>query len=213
MSRQAGAGTRGEGPRRVPARTALLYKGRPLLHPETPEAWREWLAENHGSVDGVWLARWTKASGQTPVSYEAIVEEALCFGWIDGLVNSLDDGRQAHLLTPRRPGSGWSRSNKDRIERLVARRRMTAAGLAAIDAAKADGSWSMQDAAEALIEPDELAAALDATPEARRQWDAFPKSPRRALIWWVMSAKRPETRARRVAEIVTEAAEGRRANY
>ena len=189
------------------------YKGRPLLHPESPEAWRAWLAEHHATIDGVWLARWTKASGQAPVEYEAIVEEALCFGWIDGLVNTLDDGRQAHLLTPRRPGSGWSRSNKDRVERLIADGRMAEAGMAAICAAHADGSWSMQDAAEALIEPAELRAALDANPEARREWDAFPRSPRRALIWWVMSAKRPETLARRVAQIVGEAAQGRRANY
>jgi uncharacterized protein YdeI (YjbR/CyaY-like superfamily) len=189
------------------------HQGRPLLHPETREAWRDWLTEHHRDIDGVWLARWTKASGMAPVDYEAIVEEALCFGWIDGLVHTLGDGRQAHLMTPRRAGSGWSRSNKDRVDRLVAEGRMTDAGMEVIRAAQADGSWSMQDAAEALIEPHELAAALDANPAARRQWDAFPRSPRRALIWWVMSAKRPETRARRVAHIVQEAAEGRRANY
>ena len=90
---------------------------------------------------------------------------------------------------------------------------MTEAGMRVIDAAKADGSWSMQDAAEALIEPAELKAALDANAAARQQWNAFPRSPRRALIWWVMSAKRPETRNRRVATIVSEAAQGRRANY
>jgi len=189
------------------------HQGRPLVHPESREAWRDWLAEHHASVDGVWLARSTKASGGIPVSYEAVVEEALCFGWIDGLINKLDDGRQAHLLTPRRTGSGWSRSNKERVDRLIAEGCMAEPGLAAIRAAQADGSWSMQDAAEALIEPAELASALDANPEARRRWDAFPRSPRRALIWWVMSAKRPETKARRVALIVAEAAQGRRANY
>jgi len=82
-----------------------------------------------------------------------------------------------------------------------------------IDAAKADGSWTLLDAAEALLEPPELSAALDANPEARRQWDAFPRSPRKALIFWVSSAKRPETRLRRVTMIVDEAAQGRRANY
>jgi len=189
------------------------HQGRPLVHPSSRAAWRGWLAEHHASVDGAWLARWTKASGKATVAYEAIVEEALCFGWIDGLVHTLGDGRQAHLLTPRRPGSGWSRSNKDRVDRLIAEGLMTDAGLAAIRAAQADGSWSMQDAAEALIEPPELAIALDANPDARRQWDVFSRSPRRALIWWVMSAKRPATRARRVAQIVDEAAEGRRANY
>lgn len=189
------------------------HKGRPLVHPESREAWREWLTQHHASVDGVWLARWTRATGGVPLSYEAIVEEALCFGWIDGLLNTLPDGRHAHLLTPRRPGSGWARSNKERVERLVAAGLMAKPGLAAIRAAKADGSWSMQDAAEALIEPAELAVALDANPAARRQWNAFPRSPRRALIWWVMSAKRPETKARRVARVVNEAAEGRRANF
>jgi uncharacterized protein YdeI (YjbR/CyaY-like superfamily) len=189
------------------------HQGRPLVHPESRGAWRRWLAEHHATVDGAWLARWTKASGREPVTYETIVEEALCFGWIDGLVHTLGDGRQAHLLTPRRKGSAWSRSNKDRVERLIAAGRMAEAGLSTIRAAQADGSWSMQDAAEALIEPDELKAALDANPAARHHWDAFPPSPQRALIWWVMSAKRPETRARRVAQIVDEAAQGRRANY
>ncbi len=193
--------------------TAEEHNGRPLLHPETREAWRAWLTQHHRDTDGAWLARWTKASGRAPLDYGVVVEEALCFGWIDGLTHSLGDGRQAHLMTPRRKGSIWSRSNKERVARLIAEGRMTGAGLAVIESAKADGSWSMQDAAEALIEPDELAAALDANPEARRQWDAFPGSPRRALIWWVMSARRPETRNRRVSEIVAQAAQGRRANY
>jgi uncharacterized protein YdeI (YjbR/CyaY-like superfamily) len=188
------------------------YRGRPLLFPDSIGAWRAWLERHHADTDGAWLARWTKASGRMPLDYGAIVEEALCFGWIDGLTNTLEDGRQAHLLTPRRAGSAWAPSNKERVERLVADRRMTEAGLKVIEAAKADGSWSMQDAAEALIEPPELRAALDANDAARRHWDAFPKSPRRALIWWVMSAKRPETRERRVRAIVEEAAQGRRAN-
>lgn len=189
------------------------HHGRPLIHPDNREAWRQWLAEHHALIDGVWLARWTKARGRVTLDYDAIVEEALCFGWIDGLVHTLPDGRHAQLVTPRRAGSGWSRSNKDRVERLIADGRMAAAGIAVIEAAKADGSWSMQDAAEALIEPAELAAGLDAVPAARSHWNAFPRSPKRALIWWVMSAKRPQTRARRVETIVNEAAEGRRANY
>jgi uncharacterized protein YdeI (YjbR/CyaY-like superfamily) len=188
------------------------HRGRTLVHADTRQAWRDWLAEHHASSDGIWLAHWTKTSGGPVLDYEAIVEEALCFGWIDGLVHSLEDGRQAHLMTPRRRGSGWSPSNKDRVERLIAAGRMDDSGMAVIQAAQADGSWSMQDAAEALIEPGELAAALNANAEARRQWEAFPRSPRRALIWWVMSAKRPETRARRVNQIVDEAAHGRRAN-
>ena len=98
----------------------MEYRGRPLVHPGSIAAWRSWLAEHHADTDGVWLATWKRASGKTPLDYGAIVEEALCFGWIDGLVNTLEDGRQAQLLTPRRRGSGWSRSNKERIERLTA---------------------------------------------------------------------------------------------
>jgi uncharacterized protein YdeI (YjbR/CyaY-like superfamily) len=191
----------------------MEYRGRPLIHPESIAEWRDWLSQHHADTDGVWLARWKKASGKVPLDYAQIVEEALCFGWIDGLTNTLDDGRQAQLLTPRRPGSGWARSNKERVERLVADGRMTDAGMRVIDAARADGSWSLLDASEALIEPEELKAALDANGEARRQWDAFPKSPRKALIFWVTSAKRPETRQRRVTAIVDEAAQGRRANF
>ena len=190
----------------------MEYRGRPLIHPKTIVEWRDWLTRHHQDTDGVWLARWKKASGRIPLDYAQIVEEALCFGWIDGVTNTLDDGRQAQLLTPRRRGSGWSPSNKERVNRLVADGRMTGAGMRVIEAARADGSWSMQDAAEALIEPPELASALDASPEARRHWDAFPRSPRRALIWWVMSAKRSETRQRRVTTIVEEASQGRRAN-
>jgi uncharacterized protein YdeI (YjbR/CyaY-like superfamily) len=190
----------------------MEYRGRPLIHPKSIAEWRDWLTRHHHDTDGVWLARWKKASGRIPLDYAQIVEEALCFGWIDGVTNTLDDGRQAQLLTPRRRGSGWSLSNKERVERLVADDRMTTAGMRVIDTAKADGSWSMQDAAEALIEPPDLAAALDANPAARHHWDAFPRSPRRALIWWVMSAKRPETRERRVTTIVEEASQGRRAN-
>lgn len=191
----------------------MEYRGRPLVHPESIAEWRRWLSEHHADTDGVWLAGWKRSTGKPTLDYGQVVEEALCFGWIDGLVNTLEDGRLAQLLTPRRKGSGWSRSNKERVERLVADGRMTAAGTRVIERAKADGSWSALDAAEALIEPDELAAALDANPEARRRWDAFPKSPRKALISWVTSAKRPETRQRRVTLIVDEAAQGRRANY
>jgi uncharacterized protein YdeI (YjbR/CyaY-like superfamily) len=188
------------------------YRGRPLIHPESIAAWREWLARHHADTDGAWLAGWKRSSGRPSLDYGELVEEALCFGWIDSVLNTLDDGRQAQLMTPRRRGSGWSSSNKERVQRLVADGRMADAGQRVIEAAKADGSWSMQDAAEALIEPPELRAALDASPEARRNWDRFPKSPRRALIWWVMSAKRAETRERRVTTIVEEAAQGRRAN-
>ena len=187
------------------------HKGREIVHPASLAEWRSWLAANHATSNGVWLASWRSATGRATVPYELLVEEALCFGWIDGLLNVLDDERRAILVTPRRRGSAWSRSNKERVDRLISEGRMTEAGLAVIERARADGSWSLLDAAEALEEPDDLAAALDANPAARRHWSAFPPGVRRGHIGWVLLAKRPETRARRIATIVGEAAENRRA--
>lgn len=187
------------------------HKGRPLVHPETRAELRAWLEEHHATSIGVWLVSWKRSTGKPAVPYEEMVEEALCFGWIDSTYNSLDDERSAQLLTPRKKRSVWSARNKERLERLLPSGRMTPAGLAVVERAKADGSWSALDAAERLEEPAELAAALDAVPPARANWDRFSASSRKAILWWVTSAKRDETRAKRVAEVVAKAAEGKRA--
>jgi len=115
-------------------------------------------------------------------------------------------------FSPRKPRSGWSRPNKERVERLLAAGLVTPAGLAVIEAAKADGSWTKLDEVEELVEPDDLAAALDAAPAARASWDAFPRSAKRGILEWIAQAKRAETRAARVEQTVSEAREGRRAN-
>jgi uncharacterized protein YdeI (YjbR/CyaY-like superfamily) len=174
--------------------------------------WREWLAANAATAPGIWAVTWKKAAAGPSVAYEELVEEALCFGWIDSVRRTVDDGRSRLLFTPRRPGSGWSRPNKERIERLVAAGLMTPAGAALIEAAKADGSWASYDEIDAMVEPDDLRAALDASPGARANWDAFPPSARRAILGWISQARRSETRARRVTETVTRAARGERAN-
>jgi uncharacterized protein YdeI (YjbR/CyaY-like superfamily) len=195
------------------APTTGAHKGRPVVHPETRAELRAWLAEHHATSTGVWLVSWKRATGKPAVTYDDIVEEALCFGWIDSTINTLDRERSALLLTPRRPGSTWSARNKERIERLRASELMRPAGLAAVERAKADGSWTAYDAAERLEEPPDLAAALDAEPAARDHWDAFAPSSRKGILWWVMSAKRPYTRARRIIEVVAKAAEGKRAQF
>jgi uncharacterized protein YdeI (YjbR/CyaY-like superfamily) len=115
-------------------------------------------------------------------------------------------------LAPRKPRSSWSRVNKERVERLIATGAMTPAGLAVVETARVSGTWNALDDVEDGVKPDDLAAALDAVPSARRQWNAFPRSARRAILEWLNAAKRPETRAQRVATAVAEAAEGRRAN-
>lgn len=182
------------------------------VHLETRDQWREWLATHHGSSPGIWLVTWRKGAGPPVLGYDDIVEEALCFGWVDSRPGKVDDRRTRILVTPRKPGSSWSRPNKERVERLAAAGLLAPAGQAAVEAAQADGSWSRLDAVEDLVVPDDLAAAFDAEPGSREQWDAFPRSARRGILEWIVTAKRPATRARRVEETAQLAARGERAN-
>jgi uncharacterized protein YdeI (YjbR/CyaY-like superfamily) len=182
-----------------------------IYHPANLAAWRAWLAANHDTARGVWVATWRKASGRAAVADADLVEEAICFGWIDSTVNTLDDARSLQLMTPRRPKSGWTRLNKQRVAALETQGRMTDAGLRAVEAAKANGWWTIYDSVEDLLEPDDLVDALDACPPARTAWNGFPPSARKQMLWWVVSAGKPETRASRVAKIVDEAEHGRRA--
>ncbi|UOQ53683.1 YdeI/OmpD-associated family protein [Hymenobacter cellulosivorans] len=183
------------------------------LHPATRAEWRQWLADNHASSPGVWLVYFKKESGQPRVSYAESVEEALCFGWIDSLPRRLDADRSALLFTPRKPKSGWSKVNKERLVHLEQAGQLEPAGLAAIARAKQNGAWESLDAAEAGAVPDDLASALAAEPVAKQHFLAFSPSARKMLLSWVLAAKRPETRARRVAEVVRMAALNKRANF
>lgn len=180
---------------------------RATFFPHSRAAWRAWLEQHHTTSSGIWVIAFKQSSGKATLSYADAVEEALCFGWIDSRRDTLDDERNMQLFTPRKPGSPWSRVNKRRIEQLIAEDRMTPAGMAKIDAAKQDGSWSSFDAVEDLIVPDDLEAALAAKPAAQATFHAFSPSVRKQLLWWVASAKRPETRARRIDQLVAEAAE------
>jgi uncharacterized protein YdeI (YjbR/CyaY-like superfamily) len=150
-----------------------------------------------------------KGNSVTTLTYEDAVQEALCFGWIDSTVNRLDAHRFKQLFTPRKPGGTWARTNKERVEKLIASGSMTPAGMAPIEAAKADGSWTLLDEVDALVIPADLAAALGADPAAAHAFEALPDSPKKLALYWIQTAKRPETRAKRVAETVRAAAEGR----
>ena len=182
------------------------------VQPASLAEWRAWLERHHGRGTGVWLVTWRAGSGGPRIGYEESVEQALCFGWVDSKGRSLDAERSMLWFAPRKRGSGWARTNKERIERLTAGGLMAPAGLAVIEAAKADGSWTLLDDVENLVVPDDLAAALAANPPAREHWDAFPRSARRALLEWIVQAKRPETRAKRVAETAEKAQVNERAN-
>lgn len=189
-----------------------IRKDIPDFYPETRQQWREWLAENHADTTGIWLIYYKKHTGMPSVTYNDAVEEALCFGWIDSVVNKLDTERTRQYFSPRKPQSSWSRLNKDRIIRLVGSNSMTEAGLAKIAMAKQDGSWTRYDAVEALEIPDDLQQALEANPTARQHFEAFAPSARKIILWWIISARRPETRQKRIDKTVAMAAQNCKAN-
>jgi uncharacterized protein YdeI (YjbR/CyaY-like superfamily) len=182
------------------------------VHPLTRAEWRAWLEQHHTRAEGVWLVSYKKATGKPRVEYAESVEEALCFGWVDSKGRKLDEERSLLWFAPRKGRSGWSRPNKERIERLVAAGLMMPAGQAKIDAAIADGTWSLLDAVENLELPADLEAAFAPYPAARANFEAFPRSARRGILEWIVQAKTAATRARRVEETARLAEENRRAN-
>jgi len=183
----------------------------PLVHVEDRATWRAWLEANHATARGAWMVTWRARSGRAGLEYEAAVEEALCFGWVDSTGGRVDDERGKLYFAPRKPRSMWAATNKARVERLIAQGLMAPAGLAAIERAKANGSWETLDSVERLEVPDDLAAALAAHPAADANFAAFPPSARKMLLWWVISARRPETRATRIGHVAEAAARNERA--
>jgi uncharacterized protein YdeI (YjbR/CyaY-like superfamily) len=182
------------------------------FHAESRRQWRNWLREHHLSLKGIWLVRWKKGSGRPLVTYDEAVEEGLCFGWIDSRPRSLDGSRSMLWFAPRKPGSGWSALNKARVERLSLAGLMAPAGLAKIEAAKADGSWNALDAVDALEVPPDLAHALQAYTPAAEHFGSFPRSVKRSILEWIANAKMPATRAARVERTAVLAGKNERAN-
>lgn len=184
----------------------------PQVEPEDRAAWRAWLADHHATSGSVWLVSWKAGRKTVRLSYDEAVEEALCFGWIDSLPRRLDDDRTMLLMSPRKKSSAWSAINKDRALRMIAVGRMADAGQRVIDAAKESGLWDKLETVDRLEVPADLAAALAEIPAARAHFDAFPPSTRRGILEWIVQAKRPETRAVRVAETARLAGLNQRAN-
>ena len=180
------------------------------LHFETTSEWHDWLVANHRQQHGIWLVSWKPKTAKPAIPYEEAVEEALCHGSIDSTSRGLDDERSMQCYSPRRKGSLWAASNKKRVLRLEAQGRMTDAGRAPIEAAKADGSWSLLEPVEALIVPDDLAAAFAKQPRAMDHWAAFTSTAKRSCLLWIATAKRPQTRAKRVAESAQRIEQGMR---
>jgi uncharacterized protein YdeI (YjbR/CyaY-like superfamily) len=182
----------------------------PITSAKGRQEWRRWLEENHATSQGVWLVFYKKGSGKPSVTYQEAVEEALAFGWIDSLVNAMDDLRYKQVFTPRKPRSSWSRLNKQRVEKLILSGAMTKAGLAKVEAAKQDGSWYSLDSVENLEIPQDLAFALANSPLALKNFMASSPSVRKIAIRWINDAKRPQTREKRIREIVLKAKENKK---
>ncbi|HEX9092388.1 MAG TPA: YdeI/OmpD-associated family protein [Coriobacteriia bacterium] len=188
----------------MPAGTDL-----PLLEVADRAELRAWLESDHATSRGVRLVIGKKGNAVTALTYDDAVEEGLCFGWIDSTARRLDADRYTVQFTPRKPGSVWARTNKARVERLATAGLMTPAGLAVVEAARAGGSWDLLDHVDDLTVPGDLADALAACPGAADAFGRLSASARRMALYWIASAKRPGTRARRVSATVDAAMQGR----
>ncbi|MEL6583232.1 MAG: YdeI/OmpD-associated family protein [Pseudomonadota bacterium] len=174
-------------------------------------ALRDWLAAHHETSPSVWLVTFKKHHSDY-LAYEPMVEELLCWGWIDSVTRRLDEDRTMLLISQRKITSAWSAINKAHVARAIASGAMTPAGLAKIEAAKANGQWSFLDDVERLEVPPDLLAAFAQHPPAAAEWEAFPRSVKRGVLEWIKTAKRPETRAKRILDTAQKAQVGERAN-
>jgi uncharacterized protein YdeI (YjbR/CyaY-like superfamily) len=179
------------------------------ITPKSRREWRAWLKKHHQSAAGVWLVYAKKHSGIPSLTWQEGVEEALCFGWIDSVRRPVDAIYFKQLYTPRKPKSTWSAINKKTVERLIADGLMAAAGLAAIAVAKANGHWTALDHVESHTIPDDFKAALAKNKKARAAFERFSPFVRKQFLYRLNSAKRPDTRAKRLAELIEMAAAGR----
>ncbi len=169
--------------------------------------WKNWLHENHNKVNGVYLIFYTVSHENESMRWEEAVRVALCYGWIDSTVKSLGNGKRRQYFCPRKPKSVWSKVNKDHIKELKKLGWMHKSGLAAIKTAKQNGSWTALDDVEKGIVPKELKAAFDKNPKAFTNFQNFTRGQRKSYLYWLNQAKREQTRAKRIAEIVRLCAE------
>lgn len=190
----------------------LEKNGVTVVFAKDRQAWRRWLQINSDKQKAAWLIIYHKSADTKTVYYEEAVEEALCFGWIDSKPNKRDAESFYLFFSVRKPKSNWSKSNKIRVERLIKDGLMTSKGLAAIEAAKNNGGWTALDQVSELIMPKELSAALEQNKTAKKYFDSFPASVKRGIYEWIINAKRPETKAKRIEETVRLAEQNIRAN-
>lgn len=171
--------------------------------PKNQAAWRRWLQKHHQSEQSVWLIYYKKTSLAHNLTWSEAVDEALCFGWIDSVRKTLDEERFIQFFSKRKPNSGWSKINKAKIEQLVKDGKMTPAGFECIEKAKQNGSWFLLDTVEAMIIPKDLLQAFKMYPGAKAYFTGLKKSEQKIILYWLVTAKRPETRAKRIEDIAS----------
>ncbi len=178
------------------------------ISPENQQEWRDWLEVNHEIVDSIWVVMHKKSSSTFSMSWGDAVDEALCFGWIDSTRKTLDEHRFTQYFCKRKVRSNWSKVNKNKVEILLRSGLMRDAGQKSINLAKENGSWTILDSVEAGIVPDDLRLALSEEIGAEIFFESLSKSTRKMMLYWIVSAKRPGTRAKRINEIVENAGRG-----
>ncbi len=182
----------------------------PIVEAKDQPAWRRWLGAHHGRGEGIWLKLAKKGSPTPSVSYAEALEEAICFGWIDGQIRRFDEHFYLQRFTPRRIKSKWSQTNRENAERLIEAGRMQPAGLAQIEAARADGRWDAAYPAQSKATvPEDLQAALDANPEAKRFFETLTGSARYAFLYRLHNVAKPEARTKRIADYIERLSAGR----
>lgn len=181
-----------------------------IFRPGSAGDLRAWFEKNGSVSPGAWIEISRKNSDRPGVSYEEAVEEALSFGWIDGRLRPVDDERYRLWFAPRKPGGTWAKSNRERVTRLIEQGRMTPAGLAAVEAARRDGSWDMLQGVDRLEKPPDLQSALLGKGNASSTFESWTESYRKRVLYWIRTARREETRASRIARTVEAASEGKK---
>lgn len=175
------------------------------FEPESQQDWRKWLELNHEKSDAIWLILHKKGSKTPNLNWSEAVDEALCFGWIDSTKKLLDKDRYIQYFCRRKPNSTWSKVNKEKVDKLIQNNLMTEAGFTSIETAKQNGSWTMLDEVEALVIPGDLKEELAIHKGSMEYFESLSKSSKKILLYWVVSAKRPETRRKRIVEIAENA--------
>jgi len=173
--------------------------------PDSKEEWRKWLEFNHNKQDAVWLIFYKKKSPNYNLSWSESVDEALCFGWIDSTKRTIDSEKYKQYFSKRKAKSNWSKINKDKIKGLIDQGLMEEEGYKSIEIAKENGSWTILDGVEALIIPEDLKKEFTNYKDSTEYFDSLSKSVKKILLYWVISAKRPETRQKRIIEVAENA--------